>query len=70
MNIKETITAVASTRGLTITTLSKVTTKSRANLEGTLRHGNPSLSFLKEMADAMKVELAFIDRENGNTYKL
>jgi len=70
MNIKTTVTAVASMRGLSISALSRATTKSRANIEGTLRHGNPSLKFLKEMAEALNVDIAFIDKESGNQFKL
>ncbi len=70
MDIKTTVTAVASVRGMTIASLSRKTTKTRANIEGTLRHGNPSLKFLKEMAEALNVDIAFIDKESGNQFKL
>jgi hypothetical protein len=70
MKLKNTINAMASTRGMNVETLSKEINKSPANTRLTIKHGNPSKDFLKAVAEALDYDLAFVDKNTNNIFKL
>ena len=70
MDLKNTINSMTATRGMNVESLSKEIGKSSANTRLTIKHDNPSKDFLKAVGDALQYDLAYIDRETNNIYKL
>ena len=70
MKLKNTIGTMSASRGMTVEDLSKEINKSSANTRLTIKHNNPSKDFLIAVGEALDYDLAFIDRNTGNIYKL